>query len=87
MPNVAKKNNDAEREFEAKIVREAIQKDREAEARERREKDAARMRDINLITELEEQVKQKEKAKQLELQQNQKYIQMVLQQDERDKQN
>ena len=45
------------------------------------------MRDINLITELEEQVKQKEKAKQLELQQNQKYIRMVLQQDERDKQN
>lgn len=59
MGDVAKKTNDEEKQFEAKIVREAMQKDKQAEAREQREKMEARQRDIRLITELEEQVKHK----------------------------
>lgn len=74
MPDVAKKNDDAERDFEAKIMREHMKKEREAEDKDKREKNQARQRDINLITELEEQVVQKQRAKQVEMQQNQKYI-------------
>ena len=87
MPDVAKKNNDEERNFEARIMREHTQKERVAQDRENRERLQARQRDINLITELEEQVKEKQRVRVKELSTNQKYIKMVLEQDEKDKTN
>lgn len=52
MGEVVKKNNDAERIFEERLLRDALQKDKEKELKERKEKEEARQRDINLVAEL-----------------------------------
>ena len=87
MGDVIKKNTDAEKVFEAKLMRDALKKDKESEAREYKQKEAARMRDVNMIQELNEQIVNKKKQREFEQKQNAEYIKMVISQDERDKRN
>jgi hypothetical protein len=70
MGDVLKKSDDAERQLEQKLLREALKKDREGEAREMKEKEAARLREVNMIAELGEQMRVKQKQREQELKQN-----------------
>ena len=60
-----------------------MQRDRENEAREKADKEAARKRDQEIKVKLDEQLLEKREAKQRELQDNKKYIQMVMEQDQK----
>ena len=87
MGDVVKKNNNAEKLLEDRIMREAIQKGKLDELREKKQRDDARARDIALIASLDEQMKIKQKQEDFEKKQNAVYIKMVIDQDERDKRN
>jgi len=52
MGDVMKKSDAAEKEFEARIVRDQILKDKEAEAREKKKREEERKRDRAMIAQL-----------------------------------
>lgn len=85
MGDVIRKNNDADRKFEEQLLRDALQKDKENELKEKKMKEQAKQRDLNLIAELNEQIKDKQRQREREVEQNEQYIKMVIDQDERDK--
>lgn len=85
MGEVYKKSNKAELELEHRIMREQMEKDKRDEQRERKQREQARQRDIAVKKSLDEQIQFKYKQKEHELIENQKFIQMVISQDERDK--
>lgn len=57
MGDVVKKNNNAEKLFEERIMKEAIEKGRLDEKREYKQRADARARDIAIKTSLDEQMK------------------------------
>ena len=85
MGEVYKKSNKAEMELENRIMREQMEKDQKDEAKERKQREQARQRDIAVKKSLDEQIQFKYKQKEHELIENQKFIKMVITQDERDK--
>ena len=87
MGEVIQKTNDAERVFEEKLIRDARNRDKENEEKERNKKEEARRRDLQLISELNEQMKYKQVTRKQEQLQNEDYIKMVIKQDETDKKN
>jgi hypothetical protein len=78
MGDVMKKNDDADRQFEAKIMREQLAREKTEEARDKREKEARKQREINLISELGDQVIRKRKQREDEQKDNAFYIKMVI---------
>ena len=86
MGDVVKKSNAAEKEFEARIMRDQLQKDKDDEAKERRKKEAAREREQALLRTLDRQMQEKREMRKREEATNAKYIKMVIDQDEKDRQ-
>lgn len=82
---VIKKNQDAEREFERQLLRQAEERDKKAEHDEKRKKDAARKRDMEIKKVLDQQLREKHELKERELQKNKEYVAMVIARDEADK--
>jgi hypothetical protein len=54
MGDVVKKNQNAEKEFEARLLRDQLKKDAEAAERDRKKKELARKRDIDVLAALDE---------------------------------
>ena len=74
MGDVMKKTDDAEREFANKIMRDSLANEAIAEKAERKAKDLARKRELNLIRELGDQVNRKRQQREKEQEQNNEYI-------------
>lgn len=86
MGDVLKKSNQAEKELERRIMKDQLQKDKEAEIEENRRKNVARDHLVQVRATLAQQVEEKQQRR-IELKKdNAKYIQMIMDQDERDKQ-
>lgn len=82
---VVKKNNEAERNFERQLLRQAEERDKKADQDEQDKKNYARKRDIEIKKVLDRQLKEKQDFKKKELLQNKEYVAMVIARDEADK--
>ena len=82
---VLKKSNAAEKEVERRVMAQALERERKAEADEKHKKEAARQRDLDVRATLEKQLQEKRDLKQKELAENRKFIDMVLARDEADR--
>lgn len=85
MGEVFKKSDTAERAHDKRILEQQLLKDKEAEKAEKQKKDRARQQNLRMLEELDQQIVEKQKQKEKELKNNQKYIKMVISQDESDK--
>lgn len=83
---VLKKSNEAEKELERRAVQYANQKDKQAEEREKAQKLAARNRDLEIRKTLDIQMEEKRRINELEKENNQRYVKMVIDRDEKDNQ-
>ena len=82
---VIKKSNEAEKNFEKQLLRQAEERDNRAEKDEKRRKDQARQRDIDIKKILDQQLREKADLKNREMIQNKNYVAQVIANDERDK--
>jgi hypothetical protein len=82
---VMKKSNEAEKNFEKQLLRQAEERDKKAEREEKRKKDQARQRDIDIKKILDQQLKEKQDFKNREMIQNKNFVAQVIANDERDK--
>lgn len=82
---VIKKSNEAEKNFEKQLLRQAEERDNRAEKDEKRRKDKARQRDIDIKKILDQQLREKQDLKNKEMIQNKNYVAQVIANDERDK--
>ena len=85
MGEVYKKSDAAERAQDKRILEQQLQKDREAEKADKQKKDRARQQNIKMLEALDKQINEKQRLKEIEMQNNQKYIKMVINQDESEK--
>lgn len=84
MGEVLKKSDAAEKAEDVRILNQQLEKDKQAAKREQEQANHARQLNIQIKKELDVQVKEKNQKKQLELKENQKYIKMIMNQDEED---
>ena len=87
MGDVLKKTDAEEKAFEARILRDQIRRDELLAKQDRDKADAKLKREQNLLKELEMQVKTREEIQKKEFLDNQKYVKMVIDQDNRDNKN
>ena len=79
---VIKKNNDAERELERRVLQYANEKDQRAKAEEDAKKEARRKRDQDIKKTLDAQMEEKRKRRHDEMEDNKKFVKMVIDSDE-----
>ena len=82
---VLKKNNQAEKELEKRVLQYAEELDRKAAEREQNDKRAARQRDIDIKATLDQQLQEKRDKRDREMATNREYVAMVIARDEADK--
>lgn len=85
MGDVSKKTDAAEKEMDRRILEQQMQKDKEAEKADKLKKDRARQQNKKMLEALDKQINDKQKAKEIEVNNNQKYIKMIISLDESDK--
>ena len=79
---VLKKANQAEKELERRVIQYANERDRKAEQEENAKKEAKRKRDIEIKKVLDNQMEEKRKRKHDEMEDNKKFVKMVIDRDE-----
>jgi hypothetical protein len=75
---VLKKSNAAEKELERRAVQYAIELDEKKKREEKDKVDKARRRDQEIKYTLDKQIDEKKKQREMELENNKKYIEMVI---------
>ena len=75
---VLKKSNAAEKAMEQRVIQYAKEKDKKEEQREKDKKNKMRLREEERKKTLDQQIKEKNQQKAQQVEQNKKYIQMVL---------
>jgi len=71
---VIKRNNNAEREDERRLLHYAQERDKKAELKEQKQKDAARKRDIDIKKTLDKQMEEQKQLRDMEKANNKKYV-------------
>lgn len=79
---VVKKGNAAEKEMERRLVQQQLEKEKRDEEREKQKKEQAFQRDMDIRKTLSKQIEEKENMKKQQMEDNKKFIQMVLDQDQ-----
>ena len=87
MGDVLKKSDAEERAFEARILKDQLKRDEIMAQKEKEKAEAKRVRDQNLIKELEQQVLVKEAHDKKVIKDNEKFVKMVIDQDNLDNKN
>jgi hypothetical protein len=85
MGEVVKKSNLAEQQFEERLLRDQLKKDKDEELKELKKKEMARKRDIDLLKTLDTQMAEKHRLREKEIKENEKYIKMVIDKDQKDR--
>ena len=85
MGEVVKKSNLAEQQFEERLLRDQLKKDKDEELKELKKKEMARKRDIDLLKTLDTQKAEKHRLREKEIKENEKYIKMVIDKDQKDR--
>lgn len=70
MGDVYKKTDHAEREQDRRTLEQQLRKDKDAEVKEKRKRDASRQRNVDIKKELDKQMQEKQKLRVFELQNN-----------------
>lgn len=78
MPDVSKKTDAAERAQDKRILEQQLEKDRQANKADKEKKDRARQQNLKMLEALDKQINEKQKIKEVEMKNNQKYIKMVM---------
>ena len=78
MGDVVKKSDAAEREFDRKILRDQLQKDKQAAEAERKVMELSRQRNRQIKVSLDAQIEEQRKVREMELKDRQEYIQQVI---------
>lgn len=82
---VVQKNREAELAEQKRFLQYANERDMKAERADREKREAARQRDINITKTLAVQMAEKRRLKEKEMEDNKKYVQMVLDRDDKDR--
>ena len=82
---VLKKSNEAEKELERRVIQYANERDKRAEQEEKAKKEARRKRDQEIRKVLDNQLEEKKKRRFDEMEDNKKFVKMVIDRDEQDK--
>ena len=82
---VIKRNNQAEKEIERRVMQYADERDKKLAEDEKNKKHARRQRDKDVLKALSKQLDEKNERKQKESATNKEYVDMVIARDEKDK--
>ena len=82
---VGKKNEQQQRAEDLRFLQYATEKDRQAEEKEKKKKEEAHQRDLDVRKTLARQMEERRKQRADELQHNKKYVQMVIDNDNKHK--
>jgi hypothetical protein len=82
---VISKSNAAEKELEKRLLQQALERDKKLEEQDRKKKEEAKMRDIQIRTTLAHQMNEKKKHRLQEEEDNKKFVKMIIDQDEQDR--